>query len=170
MLSIASDPAHPLSADALFEAALDAGASDIQPLDGGRAEVAQGGHPTGRRHRSIAGAHVRVGALSGSWAVPRRVRWRKGGGASRQLLCAPMEVQRVRQELEKRGLRVESMELVYVPHTLSQVLPVTGATGNAKDLPTDSWEAFQSLVSQIDDLDDVIRVSHNHPSESAPDM
>ena len=72
----------------------------------------------------------------------------------------------MRQAVEARGLQVDGIDLVYVPHTFSQPLEATGATGNPKDLPPDSWEAFESLVNQIDDLDDVIRVNHNHPPPS----
>ena len=80
-----------------------------------------------------------------------------------QLWCAPADVQRLRLAVEARGLQVEAMDIVYVPHTFAAPLQVTGATGNDKNLPPDSWEAFYSLVTQIDDLDDVIRVNHNHP-------
>ena len=166
MLTVVHDGASPVSADELFETAAEAGALDVVPLTDppGRTEVQTHHHthtvsqrlPAPPRPSSII-SDLRRMTRGGTWLV-----W------DLQLWCAPADVQRLRLAVEARGLQVEEMDIVYVPHTFAAPLQVTGATGNAKDLPPDSWEAFHSLVTQIDDLDDVIRVNHNHPE--TPDV
>jgi len=132
---------EPLNTDIATEAALEAGAADVALLDDGRAEV----------YDSCVTIVLLVadGFAASLPCFP-----------CYQLLCEPNELQRLRQAVEQRGFNVDALESVYVPQNIIGPLKASGIT-NIKETPPDSLEMFQSLVSHLEDLDDVIRVSHN---------